>query len=389
MSKNTKSVKELRPKDPDTKHYGNEPEFPVQPDADQRISAVGRALKWYDLFYGRKDAREALAGYLDYHERITEARAVRKVADSDIITSYAWLSRISLRGLALTDTEAATLENEISRLVKASNAPKSDSLQRKEDAAAAEVARRPNIQELMRERAREANGEIEGMFDDYILQGAKSKHDFKPMDELKKMNVMAQQIAIITAGWKRKIEEFEEVLKGESLQHEEAYSQYTKTQIKNMIKFCEFVIADLQGYVGIKKASQAPRKKRAVSPEKVVAKLKYLREFEDPAIKLKLESVKPTALIGASEAWVYDTAKRRLHHYVADAYAKEFTVKGNTLIGFDTTKSEIKTLRKPAEQIKAVMGSKPAARTFFKEIKAVATAPNGRFNENLIILKAW
>jgi hypothetical protein len=35
------------------------------------------------------------------------------------------------------------------------------------------------------------------------------------------------------------------------------------------------------------------------------------------------------------------------------------------------------------------MGSKPAARKYFKEIKAVATAPNGRFNENMIILKAF
>jgi hypothetical protein len=35
------------------------------------------------------------------------------------------------------------------------------------------------------------------------------------------------------------------------------------------------------------------------------------------------------------------------------------------------------------------MGSKPAARKNFKDIKAVATVPNGRFNENMIILKAF
>jgi hypothetical protein len=35
------------------------------------------------------------------------------------------------------------------------------------------------------------------------------------------------------------------------------------------------------------------------------------------------------------------------------------------------------------------MGSKPAARKYFKDIKAVATVPNGRFNENMIILKAF
>ena len=123
--------------------------------------------------------------------------------------------------------------------------------------------------------------------------------------------------------------------------------------------------------------------------EKVVSKLKYLKEFKDPAMKLDLVSLHPVKLHGASEAWVYDTAKRKLHHYIADEYSKSFTVKGNTILGFDNIKSEIKTLRKPSEQIKEVMGSKPAARKFFAEIKAVSVQPNGRFNEHMIILKAF
>ena len=111
--------------------------------------------------------------------------------------------------------------------------------------------------------------------------------------------------------------------------------------------------------------------------------------FKDATTKLDLISVHPTKLHGASEAWVYDTAKRKLHHYVADEYTKTFQIKGNTLLGFDSTNSEMKTLRKPGEQIKEVMGSKPAARKYFKEIKAVSAVPNGRFNENMIILKAF
>ena len=142
-------------------------------------------------------------------------------------------------------------------------------------------------------------------------------------------------------------------------------------------------------YISIKKASKAPRKRKAVPVEKIVAKLKYLKEFKDPVNKLELVSVHPTKLHGASEAWVYDTAKRKMHHYIADEYSKTFTVKGNSIIGFDNAQSEIKTLRKPGEQIKELMGSKPAARKYFKDIKAVAAIPNGRFNEHMIILKAF
>jgi hypothetical protein len=49
-----------------------------------------------------------------------------------------------------------------------------------------------------------------------------------------------------------------------------------------------------------------------------------------------------------------------------------------------------KTLRKPAEQLKGIGATgKPAARKFYKDIKATEIAFNGRGTENLIILKAW
>ena len=161
------------------------------------------------------------------------------------------------------------------------------------------------------------------------------------------------------------------------------------SDLKNIIKFIEQVQSDLNGYISIKKATKTPRAKKAVPVEKIVSKLKYLKEFKDKANKLDLVSISPVKLHGASEAWVYDTAKRKLHHYVADAHSKYFTVKGNTLLGFDTVTSEVKSLRKPAEQLKEIMSGKPAARKFFKDIKAVSTTPNGRFNEAMVILKAF
>ncbi len=211
----------------------------------------------------------------------------------------------------------------------------------------------------------------------------------KPIDILAKHNILPQHIPIILDVWKKELNEWYEVQEGKDPQLVEGYSQFGKVQVKNMIKAIEQVISDLNSYISIKKASKTPRKRKPVPVEKIVSKLKYLKEFKDAAAKLDLVSVHPTKLHGASEAWVYDTAKRKLHHYIADQYSQTFTVKGNTIIGFDTGKSEIKTLRKPGEQLKEIMGSKPAARKFFEGIKATATVPNGRFNENMLILKAF
>ena len=189
--------------------------------------------------------------------------------------------------------------------------------------------------------------------------------------------------------WKQKQIEFETVSETEDKELKDAYGNLGKVQIRNILKFIESVLTDLNSYISIKKASKAPRKKKAIPVEKIVAKLKYLKEFKDAVNKLDLISIHPTKLHGASEAWVYDTAKRKLHHYIADEYSKSFTVKGNTILGFDNNTSEIKTLRKPGEQLKEVMGSKPAARKYFKDIKATATTPTGRFNQNMLILKAF
>ena len=209
------------------------------------------------------------------------------------------------------------------------------------------------------------------------------------MDEVAKRNVMPQHISLIVDVWKRKQAEFELVQEGNDSQIIQGYSHLSKIQIRNILKFIEQSLTDLNSYISVKKAAKAPRARKAVPVEKIVAKLKYLKTFKDTASKIELISIHPTKLHGSSEAWVYDTAKRKLHHYIADDYSKTFTVKGSTLLGFDTNKSEIKTLRKPGEQLKEVTGSKPAARKFFNDIKAVATKTNGRFNENMIILKAW
>jgi hypothetical protein len=241
----------------------------------------------------------------------------------------------------------------------------------------------------MKERASEAAGELEGLFDQFLKDGAKATHSLKIIDEVAKKNVLPQHISIITDVWKRKRIEFEEVIKGKDQQLVQGYNHYTKSQLKNILKFIEQVDTDLNSYISVKKAAKAPRARKAVPVEKQVAKLKFMKTFKDTATKLDLVSLHPVKLHGASEAWVYDTAKRKLHHFVADEYSKSFSVKGNTLLGFDTKESEVKTLRKPAEQLKEVMGSKPAARKYFKDIKAVSTTPNGRFNEGMIILKAF
>jgi hypothetical protein len=379
-------VKSLNPRDPDTKYFGEEPLFVLQPDADLRRVTMMRSFTWYNRFYGKKDAKELMSQYLDFHKRTQDSKVMRKVDDKEFLLTLCWLARMNLRGLELSEHEELTLENEVQRLLKTIYKPEVKEASATGAPDIVDAPSRPNIQEILREKAKDAAGELEGSFDDFISNGKASE---RTMDIVARFNVMPQHISLITDVWKKKQTEFAELQEGNDKLLIEGYSNLSKVQIRNIIKYIESVLSDLNSYISVKKASKAPRARKAVPVEKIVAKLKYLKTFKDTASKLDLVSISPIKLHGASEAWVYDTAKRKLHHYIADDYSKAFTVKGSTLLGFDTAQSEVKTLRKPGEQIKEVMGSKPAARKYFKDIKAVATTPNGRFNEHMIILKAF
>ena len=248
-----------------------------------------------------------------------------------------------------------------------------------------------NIQEIMREKADEALGDIEALFDEFVNSGFSKDFsvDKKVVSALATRNILPQHMASAIKRYQRLLDEYLEVQAGKCEQLNEGYANYSKMQLRYTIKVVEDIIAEMNGYISLKQVSKKPRAKKVVPVERIVAKLKHCKSFKDDALTLELIGLSPSKLHQCAEAWVYDTAKRKMHHYVADDYSKCLMVKGNTIIGFDKKESGMKTLRKPVEQIKALMGSKPAARKYFKEIKAVEAVPNGRFNIDMIILKAF
>ena len=374
----TFKIKLLNPRSSDTNILGMEPTWQVQP-TEYRASRLSKAFSWYNYFYGKKDARDMIVNYLEAHDRRADVRLLKGIPDSAIRLTTGWLCRMSMVGLELHDAEQLKLQNQLREIL--------DSKQNEVTEVTEEPAvAKPNIQDRLREKASECNGELDGMFDEFMLSGAKMTADFKPVAIMRGLNVAPQMISQIADNWKRKLTEFEAVVDGKDAQLVEAYSYLSKIQLRNVIKFCEAVVNDCGAYVQIKKVERKPRKVKAVPPEKRAAKFKILAEFAE----LKLKGQPAASLVDKTEAWLYDSKKRKLIHLVADSHTQAFTVKNNSVIGFSTVETVQKTLRKPAEQLKGIVGAgKPAARKAFKDIKATETAWNARGTENLIILKSW
>jgi hypothetical protein len=374
-------IKRLNPKGAETKYVGFEPEWRTQPTSENRLSSLANAFQWYGYHYGKKDAKDMLCQYLEHNHRAKDAKLLRGIPDSQIRLTPAWVCRMTLLGLILTEHEQCIIDEQISQMLRSKQEIK------KVETTDGEVAQQKlTIQDHLREKISECCGELEGMFDDFVVAGAKMSADFKPIALMRGMNISPNMISTVSCVWELRLAEFNEVLEGADADLVEGYSHLTKMQLKQCVKFCETVINDCGSYVQLKKVERKPRAKKAVSPEKLTRNFKFMREF----VELKLKSEPVTKLVNASEAWLYDTAKRKLIHVMSDSHIGTFTVKGSAIAGFDTLTTVQKTLRKPAEQLRAVIGGgKPAARKAFAEIKSTETKFNGRGNDNLIILWAW
>ena len=375
----TKPVKPLNPRSADTNAMGMEPTWTRQP-TDNRISAFSHAFSWYNYFYGKKDAREMIVNYLELHGRKTDVRTLKRIPDSSIRLTTGWLCRMSMVGLELTDQEKIKLDNLLKEI-----------LDSKQDEVAEEVivedtVPRITIQDRLREKVSECAGEMDGLFDEFITSGAKLTADYKPVMLMRSMNIAPQMVNDIKQIWTRKLVEFDEAVAGKDADLVQGYGYLSKIQLRNCVKFCELVISDCGAYVQIKKVERKPRKVRAVPPEKRAAKFKHIMEFAE----LKLKGLPAASLVDKAEAWLYDTKKRKLIHLVADSHTQAFTVKSNSIIGFSTVESQQKTVRKPADVLKALgAAGKPAARKIYKDLTTTETPFNGRGTENLIVLKSW
>jgi hypothetical protein len=101
-----------------------------------------------------------------------------------------------------------------------------------------------------------------------------------------------------------------------------------------------------------------------------------------------LKSIPAKEIIGAISLWVYIVKTKKLSLYNAED-ASGFSVKGSTLTGFSTTKSETKTLRKPEKTLPEVLkGGKVALRSIMDGLTTKSAEATGRLNVDTIILRA-
>jgi hypothetical protein len=354
-----------------------------QLNPDNYMSDLIGALNYYNSNHDDKDKKK---WFIKHIAQTDKKLAVELLRVDEYHFRYAGiLARLIDGGSELQEKEAAFLKELFEFLRKQVDVrQKSQDKADKKTADAVAAAAPSNvisIQQRMEEKAHDLAGEIEGAIDDFVLGGFKT--DFSTKNYLLANQVAGPIAKRIGELFVDTAAELREAIEGDDKQLVEGYSHCTKRELKRFAEFVDGIIADCQQMVQTAKANRAPRKRKPVSPLKLTARVKYLKEFPE----LSLKSVLPSNLVDATEVWVYNTKYRRIAVYRAENGS--LSVKGTTIIGFSITESKQMTLRKPEEFFKGLTIGKRPLNAKFKTLTTKPAQPNGRINEETIILGAF
>lgn len=241
-----------------------------------------------------------------------------------------------------------------------------------------------SIQDRIKEKCHDVAGEIEGWIDDLCTNKdvlSKTVEDF--VNLYKSTELKAPHAKYMKIIFARRAAEISEVVSGQNKELSEGYSKNSKSYIKKLNIFYKNLLTACDMMQEVAKAIKVPRIKKPISHDKMIAKLKYMKEDKT----LGIASINPINIIGAQSLWIYDTKKRNLILYKS-ADIDGFGVKGTSLLNI-SSESKGKLLRKPPETLAEFKkANKVKLRTFFNDIKSIEKDISERLNENCIILRA-
>ena len=346
----------------EAKITGGEPNF-----KDKVISNVemAQSLNWYSQNKDNKTALKYIGDYVKKNKLKVTADIVNKQRPT-----FGFLCRLKNTGAIFTEMHEESFRKMLQEMIAEIPKPEEKPV----------VTNVISIQDRVADKISEIAGYLEGAIDDYILSGFDKPTSPYGILHGRAKNMHASKIMEI---FKKRRAEFAEVMTTKDEDLKEGYSNFSKTQLKKLVAYCDQIILDCTKISGESKVSRKPRKRKAKSPDQLVSKVQFLNE--DATYKLK--SVPPTQIIGALQLWVFNVKTRRLGVYNA-ADAGGLSVKGSSILNFTEDTSIQKLLRKPDEILPEVIkGGKVFMRTVLTSIRAVESNLSGRINKDTILLR--
>lgn len=366
----------------DEQYTGTEPQWDTElaekMDQQEFDHHLRRSFYYYNYHYSQKDTKKHVVEWMTMSEKFTKTQisAFSRSADKAVPMTVHSLVMAHRIGMPFREKDLNFVLKEINEVI-VNTADEVIVV-----AGDTQKPYVPTIQDRLNEKTAETIGELEGHYDEFLID---KNYSFNAYDFFVSNNVPQSQLSKYELLYEARKQELTDAQSKTDSQLVEGYKHYKAADFKRIFGFIDKLLEDIEQYRGVKRATKKVRAPRAVSKEKLVNKLKYAKEDKT----LKLISINAVDILGASELWVYNTKTKKLGKYVADSLQGPLNVKGTSITGFDEHKSICKTLRKPEEKLKEFSkATKIQLRKFLDEIKTTDTKLNGRISTDVILLKA-
>jgi hypothetical protein len=232
-----------------------------------------QALSWYAQNRDNKDATKYATEYFKKKLKIPAPETLKSQ-----VSTFGFICRIVSLGGVLSDSNATWFNETIKKLQEETPVVKQ---------ATATVV---SIQDHIKRKASDCIGELEGQIDELIT--SEFKANVSPYATMTGMDAKGAHTKFIIDHFKTRRAEYDDVLTTSDIDIKEAYSNFTKTQLKKLIAYCDQVIVDGMKLAGEAVKTRKPRKRKAKSADQLIAKMNYAKDFAE----LKLVSGGKVAL---------------------------------------------------------------------------------------------
>lgn len=333
-----------------------------------------KALNYYSANNDAKDKRKWTETYLKSNP-VVDIKTIKDAPDT-AFNQVGSMVRLKMRGQVLSAVHEKYIETklkEISTYIK----PK---VEISEDE---EAPKKPSL--TSQEKNQIAAYKLCHSIDDEIDKFIETRSTvWNPIKFLGASQVSTGIAKIIADYYTPMDNELKEALSGTDEQLNEGYGYLSKAELKRFSSFITSIIDACNQYAVIVKSQRAPRAKKEKPAGVLVSKMKYLLSFEE----LGLKSIDPKTIIGAKSLLVYNVKYKKIQYYHA-MDGQTLTVKGTSLLNYDTNLSSSQTLRKPEEFFKGVISTKKGVETTLKALTTKPSVPNGRINEDTVLIRVF
>jgi hypothetical protein len=348
-------------------------------------------MRYYNYFYSTKDLKKYFVEWLRKHQgkdseyhHLDKATIDYYAKTKDGLTplTACAIVKAHLQGMPLRDRHVEYLLATVKKVIALQEELVDEDEPLKVNAKASKIeVKVPTIQDRMNAIADKHQLHFLEL-EDQLFEG--NAVDPKAYEYLVAKNVAPATLARILAPFERSQTEFAAARIDKDEDTKDAYAHLKAADYKRLDAFYTALFDGFAQYGQVKRATKKAAVRKPPAKEKLVAKLKYLKNDATT----KAVSINPVDIIGAQVLWIYNTKTRKLGKYVAEDMGGALGVKGTTITGYNELKSVSKTLRKPEQQIKEFLAAgKIDLRKFLENIKATEVKLNGRLNQDTILLK--